>query len=592
MNTDHHHEMEEEIQISDYWRIVKRHKWTVATIFFGTVLIVTVASIMMTPVYRSTATLFIDQETSNVLTISEGNMALGAQSYATYKEYFQSQKEIIKSRGILEQVFTEFKLARYEKYAVENASGTSSWHLAIRDFISNILGRDVDVSLIETKQYSKQKDPIEKFRKDVTVADVRNTRLLNLSVANTDPVLAANITNRIAQIFVERNLAYISKSEILDLHKNEYLKLQAQLNENSKIYKHLHPKTIRLKEKLAEVTRKIKQERNENLPGATPVISTSDLASLKANNISVQDWAEPMFIPVKPNKRKNVLLAIIVGLFAGVGMAFFLETLDNTIKSTDDIGRQTDWPFLGYIPMVRKDNQMLEFFVHSKPKSALSETYRTIRTGLLFSSTQENPLKSVLITSPGEQEGKSTTVSNLAIAMAQNNKKVLLVDADMRKPRLHHVYEVDNKKGLSTYLSGQTSFEEIVHSTDIENLSLIGCGPHPPNPSELLATKKMEQFVTYAKAKFDYIFFDTPPIMVVTDAVVLSKAVDGTIIVMESGRTSRKIVPMLRQKLDNSKAKVTGFIINKIKAQHGDYEHYYEYYTRYYGEEEAALVKG
>jgi len=592
MQTDYYHEQEEEIQLSDYWRILKRHKWTVLTIFFVTVLIVTIASIMMTPVYRATATLFIDQETSNVLTISENNMALGAQSYATYKEYFQSQKEIIKSRGILEQVFKEFQLNRYEEYAVEGSSRTgSSWSSKIKDFFSNISGKNESTTSIGTKQYSKQQDPIAKFRNDITVSDIRNTRLLNLSVTNTDPVLASEIANRIAQIFVERNLAYISKSEILDLHKNEYLKLQAKLSEYSKIYKHMHPKIIRVKEEMEDVTKRIKQERDENLPGAAPKISTSDLTSLKANNISVQDWAEPMFIPIKPNKRKNVLLSIIVGLFAGVGMAFFLETLDNTIKSTEDIGRQADWPFLGYVPMIRKDDQILELFVHSKPKSALAETYRTIRTGLLFSSTPELPLKSILITSPGEQEGKSTTVSNLAIAMAQNNKKVLLVDADMRKPRLHRVYEVDNKKGLSTYLSGQTPFEEIVLKTDIENLSFIGCGPHPPNPSELLATQKMQQFVTYAKKKFDYIFFDTPPIMVVTDAVVLSKVVDGTVIVMESGRTSRKIVPMLRQKLNNAKAKVTGFIINKIKAQDGKYEHYYEYYTRYYGEDDQELVK-
>ncbi|MCK5214495.1 MAG: polysaccharide biosynthesis tyrosine autokinase [Candidatus Omnitrophica bacterium] len=583
MNIDHHHEIEEEILISDHWRTLKRHKWTALTILFNTVLIVSIVSIMMKPVYRATATLLIDQETSNVLTISENNMALGAQSYATYKEYFLSQKEIIKSRGIIEQVFKEFKLDETEEYAVKNAS--------FKDFIREFLGKGESASSAEKKQDTNQIDLVAKFIEHITVIDVRNTRLLKLSVENTDPVLAADIANRIAQIYVERNLAYISKNEILDLHKNEYLKLQAKLSEYSKIYKHMHPKIIRVKEKMEEVTKKIKQERDENIPGATPVISTSDLTSLKANNVSVQDWAEPAFIPIKPNKRKNVLLSIIVGLFAGVGMAFLLESLDNTIKSADEIGRRTGWPFLGYIPMVRKSGKKLALLVHSKPKSALSETYRTIRTGLLFSSTPEYHLKSVLIASPGEQEGKSTTVSNLAIAMAQNNKKVLLVDADMRKPYLHRVYKADNKKGLSTYLSGQTSFEKIVHETHIENLSFIGCGPFPPDPSELLASKKMEEFITYAKGKFDYIFFDTPPIMVVTDAVVLSKIVDGTIIVMESGRSSRKIIPMLRQKLNNSKARVIGFIINKIKSQNGEYEHFYEYYTRYHGRERINFFK-
>jgi len=319
-NTDHYYqEQEEEIHLSDYWRILRRHKWISIAVFVVIVTTVTIASIMMTPVYRSTATLFIDQEAGNVLTISENNLALGAQNYATYKEYFQSQKEIIKSRGIIEQVFNEFKLDQTDKSAVNNTS--------IKDFIRDFLGKSKGAGTAPagTKEYANKGGLVDQFRNTIKVADIRNTRLLKLSVENTDPVLAAEITNRIAQIFVERNLAYISKSEILNLHKNEYLKLQAQLSENSKIYKRKHPKTIRLKEKLAEVTRKIKQERDENLPGAKQLISTSDLTGLKANNISVQDWAEPAYKPVKPTKRKNVLLSIIVGMFAAVGLAFFLE---------------------------------------------------------------------------------------------------------------------------------------------------------------------------------------------------------------------------------------------------------------------------
>jgi len=507
--TDHYQDIEEEIHLSDYWRILKRHKIIALTVFVAIVMTATIASLMMTPVYRATVILFIDQETSNVLTISENNMALGAQSYATYKEYFQSQKEIIRSRGIIEQVIKEFEFDQTKK----NVSVAGS---SFKDFVRDFLGKGKRISTppVEEKKYSKQIDPIAKFLEDIKVVDIRNTRLLKLSVENTDPLLAANIANRIAQVYVERNLAYISKSEILDLHKNEFLKLQAQLSENSKIYKHMHPKIIRLKEKLAEVTRKIKQERDENFPGAAPAISTSDLTGLKANNISVQDWAEPMFIPVKPNKRKNVLLSIIVGIFASVGLAFFLEYCDHSVKSVEDVGRGNNWPFFGYIPeMIPKNNEMLEFWVHSKPKSAISEAYRTIRTGFLFSATEERPLKSILLTSPGQQEGKTTVISNLAIAMAQNQKKVLLVDADMRKSQLHRVYKTDNKTGLSTYLSRQTPFKEIVHKTEVENLSLVPCGPHPPNPSELLASGKMNEFIETAEKQFDLIFFDVPTLI-------------------------------------------------------------------------------
>ena len=589
MNPNEHHqyhEVEEEINLGDYWRILKRHKVTVLTIFFLTVITVTVISVLMTPVYRSTATLFVDQESGNVVTISDNNLGLAAQSYATYKEYFESQKEIVKSRGILEKAFHDFRLGNTPEYAMLNVRPKNKpWASAVREFFQSLTGGETPGDETGTN-YPQMTDPVETFMKTVNVSDVRNTRLLKLSVEHADPVTAANLANHIAQIYVERNLAYISKSEILNLHKNEFLKLQARLDELSKVYKSGHPQIARLKEKLDETKRKIKMERDENQPGQMPEISTSDLAGLKANNISVQDWAKPDYKPVRPKKRKNILLAVIVGLFGGVGFAFFMEALDNTIKGDEDVNRLADWAFLGYVPFMRmKKGESLDLLVHNKPKSALSETYRTIRTGLLFSSTVEHPVKCVSLTSPGEQEGKSTLVCNQAIAMAQNHKNVLVVDADMRKPRLHQTFNIGIEKGLSTYLSGQTTFEEIVNKTDIENLTVIASGPHPPNPSELLASHKMEQFLTYAKTRFDYIFLDTPPIMVVTDAVILSKIVDGTVIVLESGKTSRKVVSMLGAKLRAANARIIGFIINKIKAQSGDYEHYYRYYSRYYGKD-------
>ncbi|MCA9404224.1 MAG: polysaccharide biosynthesis tyrosine autokinase [Candidatus Omnitrophica bacterium] len=575
---------EEEIHLSDYWRIIRRHKWKVVTVFLVIVTAVTVKTVLTTPIYRASATLFVDQESSNVVTVSENSVGLGGGGYANYKEYFQSQKAIITSRSLLEPIFRDFRLGADPRFdTVVQPADQFSWADQLRELIVTLTG----VSLETGPKYPVHSDPVDKFRQSVSVEEVSGTRLLRLSVENKDPVLAAEIANRIAQDFVERNLAYISKSEILDLHKNEYIKLKAQLDELSKVYKHKHPKILRAQEKLEQITRRIKQERDENLPGQQPVISASDLAGLKANNISVQDWAQASFVPVRPNKRKNVMLAVVIGLMAGAGLAFLLEYLDNTVKGYEDVERQVEWPFLGYVPMVRHERQ-LDFLMQDKPKSAVSEAYRTIRTGLLFSATEEYPLQTILLTSPGQKEGKSTTVCNLAIAMAQNNKKVLLVDADMRKPRLHHDFDTDNRVGISSYLSGQETFDKCVRSTRVENLSFMACGPYPPNPSELLASGRMKDFMDQARRQFDYIFFDTPPVMMVTDAVILSRFVDGTVLIMESGRTSRKVVPRLKQILKNAKTRVVGLVINKIKAQSGEYSYQYNYYSRYYGQEEEA----
>lgn len=539
---------EQEVQFSDYTKVLKAHKAVIITFFFVVVLIVTVASFLMKPVYRASVTLLVDLESPNILTTT-GGVALGSTNYYAYKEYFQSQREIIKSRSIIREVFNEFKLGK-------------------------------------SKDYRKSKDPIASFLKTIKVEPIRDTRLLNLNVDNKDPKLSADIANRIAEVYVARNLAYITKSEELNLLKNEYLKLQTKLSEYSKIYKDKHPKMIRLKQEIKQMSARIKDEKEytsgydfASSSSVDSVASGSVLMGLKANNITIQDRAEVPLIPFKPKKRLNILLAMMVGLFGGVGLSFFFEYLDDTIKGIEDVER-IQWPFLGYISSINKGTRKViqrDLFVHTNPKDPIAEAYRTIRTSVLFSSTEEHNLKSIIIVSPGPQEGKTITLCNLGITMAHNQSRVLLVDADMRRSRLHTTFKKDNKLGLSNYLSGQAEFKDIVKKTEIENLSLVSSGPHPPNPSELLSSHKMKEFIDEAKEKFDFILFDTAPMAVVTDAVILSRVVDGTIMVLESGKTHKRILPRINQLLKDSRARIIGVILNRASITNSDY-HYHAYY--------------
>ncbi|MBN3038436.1 MAG: polysaccharide biosynthesis tyrosine autokinase [Candidatus Omnitrophica bacterium] len=542
-----------EAHLSDYLKIIKRRKNVLLIFFLVTVTVVTTGSFLMQPVYRATATILVDLESPNVLTAS-GSVALENSNYYTYKEYFQSQKEIVRSRSIAKEVFEEFDLGRIDKY-------------------------------------SKTKDPIDKFLKDIRVETVRDTRLFLLQVDNEDPKLAAEMANRIAELYVARNLAYIAKSEVINLLKNEYLKLQARLSEYSKVYKHMHPKMIRLNQEIEQVAQRIKQEK-ERVAGYDVADASfvevnngnliSDLTGLKANNISIQDRAEAPVLPIKPKKRLNIVLAILVGFFGGTGMAFFFEYLDDTVKGLEDVEKIADWPFLGNMPLIdekkRMDDAQKDLFAHKQPDDPITENYRAIRTGILFSSTEEHHLKSIVITSAGPQEGKTTTLCNLGIAMAQSKNKVLLVDADMRKPRLHEIFKISNKIGLSNFLSEQAGFEEVIQKPEIKNLSLVSGGPHPPNPSELLSSHKMAEFINTAKENFDFVIFDSPPIAVVTDACILSRAVDGVVLVIEVEKTSRRALPRVEQLLKKARARVVGTLFNKVKLSRGQEYNYYHYY--------------
>jgi capsular exopolysaccharide synthesis family protein len=536
--------------LRNYFDILLRRREIIVTFFVTVVLLVGIGSFIIRPVYRATATLLIDVESPNILTAS-GSVAMGSENYYTYKEYFQSQMEIITSRPIARQVFNELGLGN-------------------------------------ARAYRRAKDPIKSFLKSITVEPVRDTRLLKLHVENKDPVLAEKTANLMARTYVMRNLAYISKNELLNLLKNEYLKLQTKLSEYNKIYKDEHPEMIKLRQEIAELVKKIQQE-NEAVPigeGGEGDSGKQDVfRGLKANNISIVSPAEVPVNPVRPKKRLNLLIALIVGAFGGVGLAFLFEYLDDTVKGVEEIESSADVAILGNIPEIDPDDTMGEkekdIITHIKPKDPISEAFKTFRTNITMLSTQEHPIKSLLITSPGPSEGKTFSACNLAIAMAQNNKRVLLVDADMRRPRLNSILDKENKTGLSAFLCGQAKFESVIQETQVENLSFVSGGPIPPNPSELLDTKRMKEFIALAAAKFDFLIFDTPPIAIIADAIIISRLVDGMVMVVEIGKTSRRAFARVSKVARDIKARLLGVFLNKISPNAANHYYYAAYYTHY-----------
>ncbi|WP_281366403.1 CpsD/CapB family tyrosine-protein kinase [Paraliobacillus salinarum] len=221
-----------------------------------------------------------------------------------------------------------------------------------------------------------------------------------------------------------------------------------------------------------------------------------------------------------------------------------------------------------------RNTTMRHLITKLNPKSPISEQYRTIRTNLQFSSIDDE-MKKILVTSSAPAEGKSSTVANLAIVFAQQGKKVLLVDGDMRKPTVHYTFRVDNRRGLSSVLVGETTLEDSINKTDIPELDILTCGPIPPNPSELLGSKAMQRVVDRACEYYDMILFDTPPVLAVTDAQILANVCDGSILVLRSKQTDYEAAQKARDLLQPAKAKLLGAVLNDREMKKGSDYHYY-----------------
>ncbi|WP_412768014.1 CpsD/CapB family tyrosine-protein kinase [Halobacillus yeomjeoni] len=229
--------------------------------------------------------------------------------------------------------------------------------------------------------------------------------------------------------------------------------------------------------------------------------------------------------------------------------------------------------------MVRKKNKTMQtrarsLIANDNPKSPIAEQFRTIRTNIQFSSV-DTELESMLVTSASPSEGKSITTANTAVVFAQQGKKVLLVDADLRKPTIHYTFRVDNTFGLSNYLVSQHSVLDLVRGSDVENLDVLPCGPIPPNPSELLGSQKMEKFLEEAKEIYDMVIFDTPPVLAVADSQVLSRIVDGVLLVVRSKQTEQEAAIKAKEQLEQSKANILGVVLNDRDVKYSNYYYYY-----------------
>jgi|Deesub1362B_J571_1020462.scaffolds.fasta_scaffold00010_131 capsular exopolysaccharide synthesis family protein len=313
-------------------------------------------------------------------------------------------------------------------------------------------------------------------------------------------------------------------------------------------------------------------------------------ATMTATNIQIIDRAEYPEAPFKPKKSLNIMLSILVGLFGGVGLAFFVEYFDNSVKDLQDVEKRINLPSLGVIPHFKDfDSTGNELVTLSDSANPLSEAFRSIGTFIMLSSASKPP-KTILITSPGSGDGKTTVVCNTAASLIKSLKRGIVIDADLRKPMLNQKFGITNEVGLSTFLSGNIEFNEgLIKKTNIQGLDIITSGPIPPNPSELLGSARMRDLLDALYTLYDFVLIDSAPVLGMTDSLYLSNFTEGVIIVIKAGKTSRDALKETKRLLNKINAKILGVVLNDLKEQdmkYGYYYYYSSYYSSYYKQED------
>jgi capsular exopolysaccharide synthesis family protein len=301
-----------------------------------------------------------------------------------------------------------------------------------------------------------------------------------------------------------------------------------------------------------------------------------DLEIPKSTMVTIIDQAQPAKTAARPNKTLNIILGIVIGLMVGVGLAFFIEYLDTSVKTIDDVERALQAPVLGVIP------QNVGYLMEEGAESQHAEAYRVLRTNLLF-SRKDDRLNSCVVVSAGAGEGKSTTVVNLATVFAQAGQRVLLVDSDLRRPTLHKVLKVSNSLGVTNYLLKQNTLEEVIQRTSVPTLDLLASGKLPSSSMNILGSAAMKDMVAELKQRYDFVFFDSPPIMGVSDAAILASEIDMVIQVIQYRSYPQPMNIRAKQMIEKVGGTLIGIVLNNINmSQDESYYYYSGYYHGYY----------
>jgi capsular exopolysaccharide synthesis family protein len=577
------------------------------------------------------ATTFLSEQIKGLQSEIEqkGKQLQGFEAEANIVALSDNETTVIDRLSQLNKALTEAQIDRSQKQATWNGLKDVSPDY-VPEAINNLLIQRLREDYVRLKrEYQKME---ERFQPDYP--ELQRTKVEMESARRS---LDDETQNLVKGAYSEYQTA-LSKERSLETEFNEQRDAAFKMNSSAVLYNGLKVEIQNKKTLLDSLLRR------ESETGVE-----ARLKGLRTSNIRVVDRARVPVKPSSPNKKRNLILALILGLGGGVGLAFLFDFLDNSVKTSEDVERYAGLPTLGVVPKfslegankaysygrrlkagMKEPKQLeagagagagaaasagavplstedaagapsgagaaapfvaevekaerpgsIELIPYYFPNSRLAESYRSIRTALLLSSA-DRPVKSIAVTSALPGEGKTVSAANLAITLAQSGKTVLVVDADLRRPRQHRLFKVKNTFGLTTYLTDSVSIKDVVKSTDIPNLFLVNAGPIPPNPAELLGSDKMTRFIKMMGEESDFMIFDLPPMLEISDALVLGAKVDGVVLVVWGDKTSREALKKSREKLDMLKVRTLGVIINNVTLPHHGAYYYKDYYHSYH----------
>lgn len=602
MEAENYQYVEEEIDLQHYFGILRRHYKIILSVVVVAGSLAAIYAFKLPNVYQAAAQILVQKD---VETSAYAEFKVDAIGATSDQLYFNTQLEILRSEDLLSRAVREGNLA---------------------DALLEMRNIAVSKGMPED---SKIRAAVAGVHGGLSVSRIKDTRIFTVAYSSGNPILCKEVPNAVARTFVKQYLEqrlYVPQ-ELLQFFPEDAAKIETEtpyrqleritradaaktlpsvvndplirqlqakaaeaegiLQRLRETYRGKHPKVVEAKATLKFIKDRITVE-TENI---VRNLKTTLTSQLQVSRVRILREAEVPGGPAGPNRMRIILAGLVGAFIVAATLLIFKDFLDDTIKAQEDIEKFIQLPFLGMVPAFRekiRDVHQKAFLVHYNPLSDVSEAFRFVKVAINFSGAP-GTLKCLSITSSIPAEGKSLVGTNLVASFLRDGERVLLVDADLRHPTLHLLTNTDNLKGLSNYLSSTIPFEEVVQKTAIPQLDVIVSGPLSPNPTELFASYRMENFIREAKSLYDRILVDTPPVIGLADSLVISTKCDGVILLIQARHISRKLVKKAKQRLLETGAKILGVVINRVDLEKEDpaYRYFAQgYYTYRRGKRE------